>query len=148
MHGLLLACYATLHQSHGHKSALQIYPQGSGDSDALEAEPDQLEPPTLSRSLGRAKSLDPKTYMLTAESEGRVHSKAYPTSSQLQAGSNLSRFKFPKIHAPVTSAPVWVVEDLEGQIHGGLPKAASHPDNLADLANIGATDAVSSPFAR
>ena len=118
--------------------------------DTLVAEAAQLEPQALtSRSLGRAKSLDPKAYLLAPGSEGRVHSKVYPTPTQLLSSANLPRVRFPRSHAPVTSAPLWDVDNMEAQIRGGLPKVLSHPDNLSDLASIAAVPEPStSPFAR
>ncbi len=132
---------------------LQIYPHGCEDEldwDTPEAKAAQLEPQTLtSQTLGRAKSLDPKAYLLAAGSEGRVHSKVYPTTTQLLSKAKLPRVQFPRSHAPVTSAPLWDVDNMEAQIRGGLPKVLSHPDNLSDLASIGAVpEPITSPFAR
>lgn len=138
---------------------MQIYPHGSGDldgleaeagdADALEAEVAHTEPQALSQSLGRTKSLDPRSYMLRGDSEGRVHHKAYPTSAQLLSEADLQRVKFPRHHAPVTSAPVWCVETMEGQIRGGIPKVSSHPEGLSDLASMqAAAGPMASPFAR
>ena len=114
------------------------------------AEAAQLEPQTLtSRTMGRARSLHPKAYMLAAESEGRVHSKVYPTTTQLLSKAKLPRVQFPRTYAPVTSAPLWDVDNMESQIRGGLPRVLSHPDNLSDLASIGALpEPITSPFAR
>ena len=138
---------------------MQIYPQGSGDSDgleaeagdadALEAEVAHTEPQALSRSLGRTKSLDPRSYMLRGDSEGRVHYKQYPTSAQLLSKADLQRVKFPRHNVPVTSAPVWCDETIEGQIRGGIPKVSSHPEGLSDLASMqAAAEPMASPFAR
>jgi hypothetical protein len=132
---------------------VQIYPHGSGDEsdlDTLVAEAAQLERETLtSRTLGRAKSLDPKAYLVAAGSEGRVHGKVYPTTTQLLSKANLPRVQFPRSYAPVTSAPLWDVDNMEAQIRGGMPKVLSHPDNLSDLASIAAVpEPITSPFAR
>lgn len=136
-----------------HHCVLQIYPHGCEDEldlDTLVAQAAQVEPQTLtSRTLGRAKSLDPKSYMLAAESEGRVHNKVYPTSTQLLSKAKLPRVQFPRAHAPVTSAPLWDVDNMEAQIRGGLPKVLSHTDNSSDLASIGAVpEPITTPFAR
>lgn len=126
---------------------LQIYPHGSDDLDTLEADvtetPFSLLPPSLSQASSSPMS---KSQPSSASNEGRVHSKAYPTSSELLSGS-LPRVEFPKSHAPVTSAPEWALHNLEGQIRGGLPRPLSHPENLADLA-AAASPAAETPFAR
>ncbi|DBA83614.1 hypothetical protein WJX77_004133 [Trebouxia sp. C0004] len=131
----------------------KIYPHGCEDESDLETlvvGNAQLEPHTLtSRRLGRAKSLNPKAYKPAAESQGRVHSKVYPTTTQLLSKAKLPRVQFPRTYAPVTSAPLWDVDNMEAQIRGGLPKVLSHPDNLADLASVAALpEAITSPFAR
>lgn len=123
---------------------MQIYPHGSEEElDTLEADfPEtspQLVPPSLTLES------NPKTHS-SGSNEGRVHSKAYPTSSQLRSGAKLPRVEFPKVHAAVFSAPDWAGEKMEGQVRGGFPRVSSHPENLADLA--AATAAVDTPFAR
>ena len=126
---------------------LQIYPQGSGDSDASEADVTEASLSILPPSLSKAASSSmPKSQASSALHEGRVHSKAYPTSSELLSG-NWPRIEFPKSHAPVFSAPEWAVQSLEGQIRGGFPRVASHPENLADLAAT-AAPAAETHFAR
>ncbi|KAA6418503.1 MAG: DNA-binding phosphatase 1 [Trebouxia sp. A1-2] len=129
----------------------KIYPHGCEDEldlDTLEVEPARREPQTLvSQTLGRAKSLDPKSYMLTAESEGRVHSKVYPTTTQLLSKAKLPRVQFPRTHAPVTSVPLWDADSMEAQVRGGLPRVLSHPENLSDLASIDAApEPITSPL--
>lgn len=131
----------------------KIYPHGCEDElhlDTPEAEAAQLEPQTLpSRVLGRAKSLDPRAHLLAAGPEGRVHSKVYPTTTQLLSTAKLPRVQFPRSHAPVTSAPLWDVDNMEARVRAGLPKVLSHPDNLSDLASIaGVPEPITSPFAR
>lgn len=129
----------------------KIYPHGCEDESDLNAEEMEaahLEPKSR-QTMGRAKSLDPKTYMLAVASEGRVHNKVYPTTTQLLSKAKLPRVQFPRTYAPVTSAPLWDVDNMEAQIRGGLPKVLSHPENLSDLANIGAMpEPITSPFAR
>lgn len=124
---------------------MQIYPHGAEEeADGLEADlpeaSQQLLPPSL--SLGANPSSRPSS----ASMEGRVHSKAYPTSGELMSGAILPRVEFPKLHAPVFSAPDWAGEDMEGQVRGGLPRVSSHPENLANLA--AATGYTDDPFAR
>lgn len=75
-----------------------------------------------------------------------MHSKAYPTTSQLRSGAKLPRVEFPKVHAAVFSAPDWAGEKMEGQMRGGFPRVSSHPENLADLAAVAA--AIDTPFTR
>ena len=124
---------------------IQIYPHGSDEEvEVLEADlpevSNQLLPP--SPSLGS----NPGKHSSSASKEGRVHSKAYPTSSLLLSVASLPRVEFPKMHAPVFSAPDWADEHMEGQVRGGFPRVSSHPENLAGLA--AATAAIDTPFSR
>lgn len=119
---------------------MQIYPHGAEEEvDSLEADLPEASQQLLPGSNSRPRPS-------SASMEGRVHSKAYPTRSQLLSGANLSRVEFPKGHAPVFSAPGWAGEHMEGQVRGGFPRVSSHPENLADLAAAAA--ATDSPFAR
>lgn len=124
---------------------LQIYPHGSDEeSDTLEADFPETSPQLLPPSL--TLESDPRLHSSVDLKEGRVHSKAYPTSSQLRSGAKLPRVEFPKVHAAVFSAPDWAGEKMEGQMRGGFPRVSSHPENLADLA--AAASAKDTPFAR
>ena len=130
---------------------LQIYPHGSGDLNALDLDHPEIVPQIHTRVPNRnfPMSLDPTSYVLTEEAEGRIHSKAYPVSGSLLSRSPLARVQFPRVHAPVTSAPAWPVDPVEGRIRGGLPKVSSHPENLGHLSEMAAANgAIASPFAR
>ena len=124
---------------------MQIYPHGA-EEDADSQETDL--PEALQQLLPLSLSLEsnPRPRPSSASMEGRVHRKAYPTSSELLSAANLPRVEFPKLHAPVFSVPDWAGEHMEGQVRGGFPRISSHPENLADLAAaIASTD---NPFAR
>ena len=127
---------------------LQIYPHGSGDLNALDFDHPEIVPQTHTRVPNRdfPMYLGPTSNMLTEGAEGRIHSKAYPVSGSLLSRSPLARVQFPRVHAPVTSAPV---DPVEGRVRGGLPKVSSHPENLEHLSEMAAANgAIASPFAR
>lgn len=131
-----------------HLALLQIYPHGS-DEEADSPKADLPETPRERHQIlpaSLSQELNPRPHASAALHEGRVHSGAYPTSSQLLSEASLPRVEFPKLHAAVTSAPDWGEEHMEGQVRGGFPRVSSHPENLAGLAAVATM--MESPFSR
>ncbi|KAL3130731.1 hypothetical protein ABBQ38_000078 [Trebouxia sp. C0009 RCD-2024] len=126
----------------------KIYPHGS-DEEADSPKADLPETPRERHQIlpaSLSQELNPRPHASAALHEGRVHSGAYPTSSQLLSEASLPRVEFPKLHAAVTSAPDWGEEHMEGQVRGGFPRVSSHPENLAGLAAVATM--MESPFSR
>ena len=135
-HGLLTCVICDLCADLPHGAEEEV---GGLEEDQPEASQQLLTSSSSLRSSSRPQSS-------SALKEGRVHSKAYPTSSQLLSTASLPRVEFPKLHVPVFSAPDRAGEHMEGQVRGGFPRVSSHPENLADLAAAAAATDV--PFAR